>query len=89
MAYFQMGILAVVGLIIFGMFLGYLIDLNKDATYQNRRQKRMRPPLEVVRRRRVQSGHTSQPAGRKTLPQKGSGRVDQPERGPRGPKKRK
>lgn len=89
MAYFQMGILAVVGLIIFGMFLGYFIDLNKDATYQNRRQKRMRPQLEVVRRRRVQVGGAKQQPGKKPMPQKGSGRVEQPERGPRGPEKRR
>lgn len=74
MAYFQIGILTVVGLVVFGIFLGYLIDLNKDATFQNRRQKRMRPPLEVVRKRRVQKERE---------------RGGKPERGPRGPEKRR
>lgn len=76
MAYVQIGILAVVGLLVLGIFFYCFIDLNKDASFQNRRQMKQRPPLRLVKsaRRKPKNEQVRRP---------------QPSRGPQRPKGRK
>lgn len=78
MAYFQIAILTIVGIVVFGVFIGYFIDLNKDATFQNRRQKKMKPRLRMVKKRK--KAHQ--------MP-KERGRGENPARGTRSPEKRR
>ena len=101
MAYFQIGILSIVGLIVFGVFFSYFVDLNKDATFHNHRQKRTKPRLEVIKtKRRPAAKPMARPAQatqKSELQKKGSRqdsqrereRIDPPKRGPRSPEKRR
>lgn len=98
MAYFQIGILSVVGLIVFGVFFSYFVDLNKDASFHNHRQKRTKPRLEVIKtKRRPAAQPMARPSQKAEMPKKRNHqdsqrereRIDPPKRGPRSPEKRR
>lgn len=80
MTYWQIGTLVLMGLLVFIMFFVYLIDLNKDATYQNRRQKQSKPQLEMIRAKKLRRNNP------RMKERSSHGRI---ERGPRGPEKRR
>lgn len=87
MAYFQIAILVVVGLVVFGIFMGFFIDLNKDASFHNRRQRKMKPKLAVIRPRR----NMPKPPKKAQPPQMVKERRENGKsaRGSRGPEKRR
>lgn len=89
MAYFQIGILVVIGLAVFGIFMGFFIDLNKDASYHNRRQRSMKPKLSVIRTKRKVQAAKRPSAPNKPVQKKERRKYDNTPRGPRGPEKRK
>ncbi len=96
MAYFQIGILVVGGLLVFGIFMGFFIDLNKDASFHNRRQRKMKPKLAVIRTRRKmpkpsKKAQHPQPPKKVQRPQQVKERRENGKsaRGPRGPEKRR
>ncbi len=80
MTYWQIGTLVLMGLLVLIMFFVYLIDLNKDATYQNRRQKQSKAQLEMIRAKKLRR---PQPGMKE---RSSHGRI---ERSPRGPEKRR
>lgn len=86
MTYIQIGTLVVIGLLVIVLFFAYLIDINKDTTYQNRRQKQSKPQLEMIRsKKRPKMKERAQ--FRSEMKERTShGRI---ERGPRGPEKRR
>lgn len=80
MTYIQIGTLVLMGLLVIILFFVYLIDINKDTTFQNRRQKQSKPQLEMIRSRK-------RPKLRPDMKEKRNhGRI---ERSPRGPEKRR
>ncbi len=80
MAYWQIGTLVLMGLLVFILFFVFLIDINKDTTFQNRRQKQSKPQLEMIRSKKR----------RKLRPEaKERGTHGRTERSPRGPEKRR
>lgn len=86
MTYIQIGTLIVIGLLVFILFFVYLIDLNKDTTFQNRRQKQTKPQLEMIRSNK-RPRMKERPKIRPEMKERTShGRI---ERGPRGPEKRR
>lgn len=89
MAYFQIGILAIVGLLVFSIFMGFFIDLNKDASFHNRRQRKMKPKLSVIRTKRKHQTKKRPPASGKPVQKKERRSHDNSPRGPRGPEKRR
>lgn len=68
------------GAITFILFMGYYIDLNKDSTFQNRRQKKSKPPLSVIKPRKRR--------GSKPVIQEGRTN-DRTQKSPRRPEKRR
>ena len=89
MAYFQIGILAIVGLLVFGIFMGFFIDLNKDASFHNRRQRKMKPKLSVIRTKRKRQTMKQPSAPGKPVQKKERRNNEKSPRGPRGPEKRR
>lgn len=89
MAYFQIGILAVAGLLVFGIFMGFFIDLNKDASFHNRRQRKMKPKLSVIRTKRKGQAAKRPPAPNKPAQTKERRNNGSSPRSPRGPEKRR
>lgn len=86
MTYIQIGILVLMGLLVIILFFVYLIDINKDTTFQNRRQKQSKPQLEMIRSRK-RPRMKERPKNRPEMKERTShGRI---ESGPRGPEKRR
>lgn len=80
MTYWQIGTLVLMGMLVFILFFVYLIDINKDTTFQNRRQKQSKAQLEMIKSKR-------RPKLRPQMKERTShGRT---ERSPRGPEKRR
>lgn len=86
MTYIQIGTLVLMGLLVVILFFIYLIDINKDTTFQNRRQKQIKPPLEMIRSKK-RPKMKERPKPRPEMKERTShGRI---ERSPRGPEKRR